>query len=527
MSAEKSQRITELLGLSVSPSKVRSYVDKYWINKAASAGISQQRDQLAAIKKSGCPIAQPVAPERLSSKATLTEKGEHKKNRASYEKELKEYNKYVSDEYVKLEMVHHYYRDLARFASLLDHKKVLPTGAAETATELQAVLLNGTDKKTYITVSSKQFQDALKANLLESVDAMSTGVVACKLEQERLLAAFPSLKLFLDKDTVSADKLRFNGSTSVVAAVVIQMLLTQYAAAAIQNACEDDAKTVKPENCIDNDNISLLPLVLRAPHYVAVRNRAARRNSFYEDKEEARSKAIQQAKAKARREKSKYKAPAADKSTFEESEVELGFAVTKQVDVRVKEGEVAKTKTKYSWYNIEIERTPTDFHFDGTAEKIAREALDDAILTGVHGAARLRLGSSFIKHLDGLVRDIIAEITPTALLFTEKTVTEKTVTAVFKSILISSYEEKTPNTTLSEDHDHIFDLVQSKVDAYNAYKLAKAAAVKKTSVTNASLSSSPIEEEDEFAETVPTNKSISELKSAVAQLNGKGKTVKA
>jgi len=526
MSSEKAQRVAKLLELSLAPSQVRAYIDKFWVNKDNTNSFNEWRKQLVAIKKAGCPMEVPKAPDHYNFRtATAAERLKHKELREEFEEALKEYNKYASPEYLKLTVVHQYYRNLARLASILTRKDLLPPGAKKEVAELQQHLLNSNEKSDFASVRSKSFVAAVEdVDLTESEDSVKVAVAAIKAELTRLTVEYKGLDLFIKKDEVSHNKLRFNGTTSVVMATIIQAFISQYAAAAIKTACSSDLKTVKPEHGLDNENLSLFTLIANAPHYLAVKNRRDRRLEFEETRAAKKAQLIREAKLKARREETKYKAVKFEKVTFEEEEVELNYAVARQVPVKVKEGEEPRTKTKYFWYDIEEERTEQSMNFEGAVDKIARSALDDAIFAGTDGAENLRIGSSFVVHLDGLVRDIIARVTMAALQFTDRTLTENTISSIFRVILMDSYAQKTPSTTLNPDHTNIFNLVEHKVAKYNKYKEDK----KKDKAHKVEKAEpiSPDQADDDLEDDVPatksTTKTVAELKAANG-LNGSSK----
>jgi len=235
--------------------------------------------------------------------------------------------------------------------------------------------------------------------------------------------------------------------------------------------------------------------------------------------------AAKKARNAAKRKNEKYTRPVSKYPTFENHEVKEGHAIKIEEEKINKEG--AKVmKTKYLWYDIDIERDDDEYddeeddeeeheeehstNFDFYAKSICRKEQKAMIEEGYEDYDKIRVSKPMAKFFSNLAIDFIARMSP---LITElitfkgsSTITDEVVKVALRALLIDSRPEVDGTNKLTDEHEELMNLIDSKVrlitDHQTKTKPAQSDASEATDATDASVPAEEQLDEEENEEEI-------------------------
>lgn len=475
------RQLSDVIGLTFSPARVRSCMDINWVNREVEEKCDVSNQKLLEIKKEEYPGV-PVKPERpaypgkdagaADKKKYESEKKKYKELRDAYIVALKEYNKYKSPRYKRLETAHRYSRLLGKLKALL----AKPSHSVSYEYELSAVRASLEDRVT--PKKPKESEESFQARsakfkpkgytALRSSNADLSTVSGVDKELERVFKEHRDLELFSEKDTVAKERTRFNDPAAVVIANFAQHIVEELVDHTIDKTLASRKKIMQPDHCVSEgiEECSLFPLISNSPHYLAVVARQKRKEAYEHKKLQDKSKKVRSDRLRAKKE---GKTPARstalkDYPTFQANEVASGYALAE-----TRTNDKGKEKEHYLWYGIDLEKNPEDeqrINFKFYVDKVTKDVLDERASENVL-IADIKISSNLKKFLSDVVVDFIMRITPLAMSLIEskkvKTITEEVAMTVIKQLLVDSYSRKKVRALLSEEHSKMFDEVREKV----------------------------------------------------------------
>ena len=146
------------------------------------------------------------------------------------------------------------------------------------------------------------------------------------------------------------------------------------------------------------ESCSLFPLIANLPHYLAVKSRQDRKESWVKSRALAKAKHVQKdqkEKNLAAQDGKAFKSTKFDYPSFQDTEVKNGFAVTEEVDgFSKKDGDIKRTV--YRWRGIDFEEVSSTYiTFDFCVAKLYKKIVD------------ARITAVSYTHLDVYKRQII------------------------------------------------------------------------------------------------------------------------
>jgi hypothetical protein len=515
-SMKKRQQLSKIVDLDISHSRVRKYLSIHGINRESKEKVQEFKDQVEEIKKKGAP---PLG--NKPEKPIKPKKDEYKDNDSGYGNAIKKYdadivaytaekkqydtaadayNKYVSDEYSHLKVVHAVHKSLTKISELLNRRandKKFPKSANTELAKTQASF--GTVPNKYGNESDDTFKkrsDIYKEinTFLGKVDTNNVNAVTAAAD--KLAKRYPSLSIFSHKDEWSHQSYRINDNANIALAVIMQAGIEELAEHTMKNAIKEKKAIIQPDHCVSEgvEKCSLYPLFNKLPHFVAIRDRQKRHIAWEEEKKASDEEAAKRAKAIAKRKGTKYTRPDSKFSKFEEYEHEHGHCEKVTTTTTDKNGKNVK-KDRYEWYNIDIDERDTDADSDETEEDGDGADMDDngkdkdnftfyvrklclrikanKVEENYQDHDDIRISGNIAKFFSNLVIDFISRIAPLIKSAVEykkaATISEKTVKFVLKMILLDSRKDADSTDVLSEEHSGLMDLIDNKIRIANAH----------------------------------------------------------
>lgn len=461
------QQLSKVVDLSISPARVRSLMDHHLINQVKEAKDSKTNEHLMRIRKEECPVERPSLPTSPGKKADKVAKEKYQEAKKEYLAELKAYDSYTSPRYAKLEILHAYCRHLEKLISLL-----LKNHSESVQREIDNIHAILNDEKPLRRESEAEEAYEKRTKKFESKGYLGLRSKTVKLddpnsiqaEVARLRKANQDLEYFVEKNTTSKERIRFNDQTAVAVAAFMETTIEQLVYHTIDATIHDRRRTMKPDHCVSTgiEDCSLFPLISNLPHYLAIVDRQKRSDKYELDHASAKAKNLRETRRIAKNTdkpvKRKFEYP-----KFQEVEVKAGFA--KAVEGKKQDG---SPKINYRWYGIDIERDPSEeseIKFTSYAHKVCKNALDQCDNAY---ADEIKISGQIAKFFSDLIVDFIKRLAPLAMLNIEcrhvKTIDESVITNIVKHILLDSYKHKSAKMSLTDEHDAMFASVKKKVE---------------------------------------------------------------
>jgi hypothetical protein len=477
------QQLAKIVELEIAPARTRRFFDANGINRNVKAKIDAVKAKLQKIKKAGGPTP-PKAPENPGKDASDDAKTAYKAARAKYEEQLKAYNEYTSEAYTNLERIYNVCKLLQKVNTLLT-KKERTANHTQDLKEYQAALHDepapkrSKESDEAFDARSKRFVKKGYAALVEGVDLNNADAVRDAMN--KLRGTDENLALFFERDKEARGRIRFNDPAAVALATAMQVTLEEVVDFGIQNTRTAKKKIIKPDHCVNPDikKLNFSSFILPLPPLKAILDRQERKKQWEEAFAKAKREAFQAAKSKARKNKTKYEKPNFTYPTFQETEVEGGFATT--VEVKDDKG---NTKTKYQWYGIDVDYPDspapvdtTDFKF--YISQVCKKVLDHHIEIGDSEAQEVRFSTDLRKFFSNLIVAFIARLSPQIRILIDamdqKTITHDVIKTALLQMLVDGYHSPTGEVSLNEEHRNLMTLIDEKVKLCQKHQTAAVA----------------------------------------------------
>ncbi len=468
MSADKFLRKTlpEITELDTSTARVRKCIDVFGLNHTVQSKIDACNEELLSVKKQGGP-SKPVEPT-----------GKSTEERLAYEKAFSEWKKYSSVEYEQLLLKFNLYKLLEKLAHELD---VSADGKNKALVETYQTCLSDKPAARKESESGEAYKRRLESfvepgykALLFGTDLNSAESLRSKASQ--LVELNPTFKVLKDKEELSRQKIRFNDEGVVAMTTVAESVITECARHAMKSATDDNKKTVKPDHLLGlgYDKLSLYPTFKTLPHFVTLLSKHERQAKHEEalnsKKKELTFAARNKCKSAGKPYRRDSKPDFSALKTFEDSEVEHGFAVKKQ-------GEKKPNRVSYHWKYIDFD--DSDYNnantFSFYVDRVFKNMKGNECLETLHGKCvdNPKISKSVKTFLSNLMADFLHRLSPKLRLLSElsdvKTVNADTVLASVKLILSDCYHERDGHIHWSDEHNTLFNNVKRNVELVKAY----------------------------------------------------------
>jgi len=491
------QQLSKIAGVETSHARVRTFLSDHFINQESATNVHDLKEKVEEIKKIGAPERPKNKPQNPGKKASEADKKAYADTRKEYDEQMSKYNKFVSDEYVELKVAHVTVKHLMKMEELLTAKKANEEKNKELnksgTTELKKLQdgFSNINKYKNETADAYAKRSAMHDKVMKAVGKVNTAnIEGVQSTISKLKDSYSNISILLEKDEWSRRALRINEQATIALATIIDQILIQMSRHTMTNTLKIGKAIIQPDNCVSEgiEESSLFPLINNLPHYVAIEERQERRATWLADKKEKDDEAAKKARAAAKRKGDQYKRPVSKVSTFEMHEVKEGHAIRIEEEKTGKDGK-KKIKTRFLWYDIDIERDDDDDEYDDEEEeedeerstnfnfyakliclKVVKEMIDE----GHEDYDKIRLSKPTLKFFSNIAIDFIARVSP---LITElitfkgsSTITDEVVKVALRTLLLDSRSEVDGTNILSDDHEDLMNIIDSKVRLINEYQ---------------------------------------------------------
>lgn len=505
MSAITRTQLTDVIGVHISPARVRRFMDQEGINRENQHQLRDENATLKLIQKEGGP----VLPERPTKPTAEGDSGLTKEQQTTYQKALDTYNsklntwkEYTSPRYTQLVTSYEMARELTKMQKLLVKQHLVSE--------------NADNKKKFTTKNQEELDSLvthLKATYTKELGSLNlTDVSAVTTFLEKLNTTYPDLVHFFNRDTISANRRRFNERAQVACSTVLEVMITELTEHAMKTVVALKKKTIQPDHCVSEglENCSLYPLFKDLPAMQHIRNRQQRRTTYHARVKAEQAEATRKAKADARNRNKNFKPVKLEPASFEQTEVDAGHAIFVET-----EGLNDKVNTKCQWYGIDVPE-PNNTVVDKTdfvtyVDHLTKSVKENAEHDGIADWPELLVSSNIRNFFSDLIIQFIARLLPQISLTLSfkkndlKTVCDKTIMYEVQKFLVDSHHNPEGTVTFSNEHLSLFSLVDQKLSLLEKHNKTKADRKKSRSDTADDDESD--EESEEAATEQPETKS--------------------
>lgn len=465
--------------LKIQPPRMRMHLDRLAMNRPIETQLAPIKEKIEQIRKQGAP-ALPEKPEKDAEQDV----------KDAYKEVVKNYNKYSSPEYEKLTTVYELVKKLQKISSIQNQqhelaqkgKELTKKQLAELAKEQKTVAdqpAEGQTAEEYESHGFAPYTAGVNVTSEAEVHALTT----------KLMAENPDVQLFSDRDNISKDKTRFTDAAIIALATASEMGIREFIEHGMAHTLAEGKRIMLPDHCVSEglENCSLYSLFDKLPTFRLVADRQARRAVWERNHAEwkAENKRNNRAKGNARRKnpKATKAAPPTPFQTFEEREVEQGFAI--ETETTAENGDV---KTRIMWRGIDdfskVDVDEDDNEGDETARKFGfdfyinllckdvKEAMtDETVSENTVDYKDIRVSTDIKRFLSNLIKEFIHRVAPQIRLYMDykeaKTVSYGMIETVLKSILMDSYvPDENGVVEFNEAHQNLFDEMARRRDLY-------------------------------------------------------------
>jgi hypothetical protein len=487
MSTTARVQLASIVGLEIAPPRVRRFLDQKGLNSVVEVDINRYKDAILAIEKEGAaPRPTPPTKPTVEGDAAVPQRvldaynAEHQVYAAAYAV----WKNFKSARYTALSDVYEVAKDLTKLQNLLEKQTAVSGGDA-------------TNKKKFTPknaseVASLQASLATHTTLVGKADLTSSESVAAQVQT--LNTANPDLASFFHRDSSSASRVRFNDRATVALATVMEAMVEQLAEHSMNEAIRVGKKIIQPKHCVTEslEECSLYPLFNNLPAMRAVRDRKARELAYQTQTKQVQAEATLKAKAAARKNKKTFKSVKLDQPSFEQTEVDAGYAVYSEVEPAeaAHEGEDAKeAKMVCQWYGIDIPSRDTEAvdttDFVHYTNEVCKNVRNNAVTDGNAACADLRISTALKNFFSDILIQFVARMLPLIILTIAskkkakkndvKTVGDQVVVRVIEILLADSNHNAQGLVTFTQEHQALFTTIQEKLALLDAHCAEKAA----------------------------------------------------
>lgn len=472
MTTEKKSRartqMTQVVDLVYPPARVRKYMDPDGLNIPVEQKLVDVKQKLLELRKEGGPT-KPTAPATQKRDASESEKKKHKAARDAYEAKLKEWNSFTSKRYEELETVYDLTRHLDNIEQMLRKTTPLSDSAKHDLESEQNTVRdqpplkkkNETEEDHQARVEKFEKRGFTKY-LTKGINLNDADAV--KKERVRLVQSRKEIELFVQRDTISSERVRFNDPAAVAVSTAIQLGSEGLIEHAIKVCLKSGNRIIKPDHCI-SDGVEELPFWAffeNLPHVRAIREKQARYAAWEAERNKAKQEHLKRAKSKARRIKTTGKSEKFTFPSFQETEVTHGHAV-KLVKKDEKED---KERVTYEWKGIDRE---DDANGDSSTFVFYVKKLCGNVVDSYDdsSAPEIRISANMRKFLADLALDFIARLNPIIAellkLREVSTVSAQITMAAIKILLMGGYTAIDGKPQFSDEHEQLLKMMEQKV----------------------------------------------------------------
>jgi hypothetical protein len=484
----------------LNPARLRRWLDKLGLNSEEYPEIVKINEQLLLLAKKDGPVQPVPPPKRPKKDATAADIEAYNAAVAARKVQVEAWKNYEHPEYTKQALVHAFYKHALHLAELLRRQEQTQTVKDDIHATLELLqdrpvpfkAPKAADKKKAAEEKYEKyskdfvapgFSSLFKASKLNAA-APDPSVIDTYLN--KLRQDYPVLVMLLRKDELSHQKIRFNEEGMIAFTLIGQQLVVSLASPAMVNATDDNKKIIQPDHIIENESVfesPFYPLFRNLPHFSALIDRHDRRVLHAEQTKVKRALLFQEARKKAKTSGHAYtKADSPDLSslkTFEEEEVENGFAVKREVipPPKKKGGPSPPARVEYFWKDIDDEErvaqdnTNFNFYVGNLCTDIKYKIFDDRVVAdGIKISKKIK---TFLTHV---ITDFLARIAPKIRILLEysavKTVDLSVVMTALKFMLSDNYNKRDGKIAWSHAHTELFDSVKTTVDNWKTLSKA-------------------------------------------------------
>lgn len=425
--APKNKSINNVLTMNTS--RIRRWIDNYGINSDLQVEIDKCNTELQNIRFES-------RPEEPSSEN---------------EEQHAEWRNYSSEKYTRLMTAYNLYKDLVHFRNTKEPSEELVNNLSGAPKPLKGESDDDYQARHEKYSAYKELTNSIDFSKPASVDKLMSS-----LEKKQ------NLQLCIRKDNMTAQKVRFNSSGLVMLTAACEELIRQYGAHAMKIATQYSKKTIQPSHVIGEGytELPLFPLMHNLPHFEMLCNRQ-RRQAKYEESI-TRERALRHQKARKRCLAAgrvytvKDRPDLSDIKSFEETEVENGFA--------------KKENGTYLWRGIDYDiddKSRGDFsHY---IERLFNQLKITEIIQlkdGSH-AEGFKISKSVKEFLSRIVVDFIQKMAPKLKMLLDlgkvKTIDNNMVLTAVKMSLVDLYNTTNGSPRWTEDHLTLFNKMMNTV----------------------------------------------------------------
>lgn len=463
----------------ISPARVRRFIDNLGINRTVEEQLKLAKLNIVKIKKEGGPV-EPISPKppKKNCEEPLKLKYEELKNK--YLADLKVYNDYTSEKYKRLRVIYKLCKYLLKVKVLL-LKKTRNVNQNKEMDEYVKVINSGVEKRKS-SESDEEFLARSQVNLYSSylANVDLTNVDSITKLIDKLKSENPGLDQFLEKDTISKLRVRFNDPSAVAIATAMEFVIEELLEHGMAKTIELQKKTIQPDYCITDDieDCQWYVLFRNLPHLKAIVDRQNRKNKYFADRDKEKQKQVQKAKSKAKKDKKNYVKPSFKYPTFQDNEVAKGHAVKLTKTVTDSEGKET-TKEYYEWKlidaeDVELNELCDDTNFYHYVQQICKKIIARRSDIGDSDYADIKISTNIKKFFSDLIIDFIAKISPQFRVLIDamdvKTIDHTVVKTILKMLLVNNYFDAKGEVKLNDDHELLFKTIDEKVELCQAHQ---------------------------------------------------------
>lgn len=501
------QTLSKITNMILTPSRVRSFIDNFGMNKSIEEKLTVIKNDLLVIKKEGGPKV-PAPVEHLKKDPTKEQRDAHDELKVKHSNEMKKYNEFSSDRYNTLKTVYTLCKQLNKIVGLLNKKKRNDNQTKELKT-----LTKNVSSKT--PSKSGKFQPSDFTKFVGPTDLTNPNSIMELVND--LKKSNPELLVFFQKDETSKSRVRFNDRAAVALAMSLELGLEELIEYGMTQTLKSGKKTLQPDDCVNvgMEKLDWFMLFRNLPHLRNIVERQQRNAAYLADKELHKFKLIQKAKSVAKKDGSKMQKPKIEYPKFQDTEVAKGFAIKTEVPKKDENGVVKKdektgeelTKFVYTWKNIDTddnEKHTFGFYMNLLCRKVISSKMD----IGESQYYDIKVSASVKKFLSDLVVDFIARISPLIRILIShtdvKTVDEDVMITVLRMMITDGYHNSSGFVQLRPEHERLFRLINEKIELCSIHQTTKTDKTDKTDKKEEEESEGEEDNESEDEETKHT-----------------------
>lgn len=478
------------LKFALSPARISRWMNRLGMNYSPCLEITKVNNKLQEMQKAGGPVHPGLPPKRPGKDAPTTE---YTQQVETHKKALDEWKAYEHPAFTKLYTAYCFYKLAQKLVELLCRKEQTERVREEQATILTIMSdkpapqgRNESEEKykkrteTFVAPGYKVLAEAASISVASAAGPDPNKVTAAL---NKMRTDMPDLNLFLEKDNMSHQKIRFNDEGLIGITTCCEYIVTECVRHAMVNANDDGKKIIRPDHIIMTDGIfksPYYPLFRNLPHFVALVERFDRSVLHEAQTKEKRNALFRDARAKAHNSGHQYrKADSPDLSVlkrFEEDEVEHGFAIKREHQLPKKKGAtVAEVAVEYLWKGIDVDddddvKDNTNFdHYVG----LLCNSTKSAVFSDINVAESIKISKSIRQFLTRMITDFLARLAPQFRVLLDynnvKTIDLNTVQTAFRLALSNDYFKRDGIITWTKPHEALFATIDERVNTWKTF----------------------------------------------------------